>query len=69
MIQTLTNLKNLILNKIRANSKNMLIFAKASPLVRLKGKGQQAESVCDEVNSSNFDMRSKILKKLETNGK
>ena len=62
MIQTLIQMQNLVLQKMRINANNLLTFAKATPLVNMT-KERGAESVSDETRSD-FDMRNSMVNKL-----
>ena len=66
MIQTLIQMKNLVLQKLRINANNLFTFAKATPLVNLTKSGPVPVS---DATRSDFDMRTKIKNKLIKTGK
>ena len=65
LMQTVTNLKNRLLHRIRLNANNVLTFAKASPMVQIVD-GEAVPIATDTRND--FDLRKEVLGKLEATG-
>lgn len=66
MIQTLINMKNFLLQKMRFNANNLLIFAKATPIVYVTKSG--VAPVCTNKHSE-FQWRRRIMGELHDTGK
>ena len=68
MIQSLINMKNLILQKMRLSSNNLLTFARAHPMVYLSKK-EGVKPCNNDTKSCDFNMKGHVLQRLEDTGK
>ena len=66
MIQTLIQMKNLVLQKRSVNANILFAFATATPLVNLTKNGATPVS---DATRSDFDMRSRMISELQETGK
>ena len=60
MIQSLINMKNLILQKMRMSSNNLLTFARAHPMVYLSKK-EGVKPCNNDTKSCDFNMKGHVL--------